>query len=139
MDRNQHLFAYGTLRRSYFPDKVAGIRDKLIFVGEGETNGLLYDIGTYPAAVRGDGTQKIKGDVFLLREPEQVLRIIDQYEGIDDASGTIGEFVRLKECIRLNSGGELLAWIYWYNQDVQGRISLSTGDYLEYLKLKKTT
>jgi len=139
MKPEQYLFAYGTLRKDYSPDPVPGIRDKLIYVGEAEASGLMYDLGAYPGAVRGGESGMIRGDVFLIRDPEKVLGQLDEYEGISRSTGRKAKFAREKSPITWGSGDRSYAWIYWYNLEVTGKTRITSGDYLKYLEKEKST
>lgn len=57
----------------------------------------------------------IRGAVFRLEEPEEVLRALDGYEGVDP--GGDGLFRRGVTAVRLDDGRTLRAWIYWYDRD----------------------
>jgi gamma-glutamylcyclotransferase (GGCT)/AIG2-like uncharacterized protein YtfP len=126
----QYLFAYGTLRQDYglaLLEKVAG---QMVYIGTGHVAGQLYDLGTYPGAVTTDSDAPvIKGDVFCLRDPEAVLSFLDEYEG--------DEYRRQVVAVNLGSGGQLMAWIYWYTGAADNAKAITAGDYLEYLKIKK--
>ncbi|HEY4336586.1 MAG TPA: gamma-glutamylcyclotransferase family protein [Puia sp.] len=123
-----YLFVYGTLRKSYdlkLKNKVAG---GLEYVGQAKVGATMYDIGRYPGAVRDRGGREVIGDVFLVNDPAAVFKVLDKYEGT--------EFVRKKGKVRMRRGGELNAWIYWYEPDPAGRTPIRHKDYLNYLKNK---
>lgn len=134
----EYIFLYGTLRRKYDLKLKNKVSEDWQYVGQGKIGAALYDLGRYPGAVRsGKGTEVI-GDVFLLTNAERALRILDKYEGIP-ASGVGGEFIRKKGKVRLRSGKEVNAWIYWYNFDPTNKIKIKNKDYLNYLKNKSTS
>lgn len=123
-----YLFVYGTLRRRYdlkLKDKVkAGWK----YVGQAKVAAALYDIGKYPGAVKDRSGREVVGDVFQVHHPEQVFRVLDAYEG--------KEFVRKKGKVRMRKGGEMNAWIYWYEPNPMGKRLIGQKDYLNYLKHK---
>src|SRR5262249_60526109 len=54
------LFAYGTLMRGYRLHRL--LAGRAAYLEEGEVQGFLFDLGTYPAALRGAG-RHIRGEV----------------------------------------------------------------------------
>src|SRR5262249_2027949 len=47
------LFVYGTLMRGYGLHRL--LAGRAAYLGEGEVQGFLFDLGAYPAALRGPG------------------------------------------------------------------------------------
>jgi gamma-glutamylcyclotransferase (GGCT)/AIG2-like uncharacterized protein YtfP len=131
-----YLFVYGTLRKNYDLKLKDQVKDKLQYVGQAKIGAVLYDLGRYPGAVKSKGEQEVVGDVFLLNDPARVLRILDKYEGIPEKAASTAEFVRKKGRVRLRSGRQVMAWIYWYNRDPKERKPIRYKDYLNYLKNK---
>lgn len=132
-----YLFVYGTLRKDYdlkLKDKVSA---DLQYVGQGKVGASMYDIGRYPGAVRSSGGDEVIGDVFRVTDVERVLKILDKYEGIT-ADGRPSEFVRKRTKIRLRSGKEVTAWVYWYNFDCSKKVKIKQKNYLNYLKNKSS-
>jgi gamma-glutamylcyclotransferase (GGCT)/AIG2-like uncharacterized protein YtfP len=132
-----YLFVYGTLRKDYKLKLKDRVRDRLQYMGRAKIGAALYDLGRYPGAVRNNKGPEVVGDVFLISEPQHVLRILDEYEGIRDSGGNDGEFIRKKGRVKLRSGQELNAWIYWYNRDTKELTPIRYKDYLNYLKNKR--
>ena len=146
---SQYLFAYGTLRKDYDLPVKTRIGNGLQYIGKAKLGACLYDLGHYPGAIpraaakagrtgkTSRGTEVI-GDVFLLRDPEKILRALDKYEGIDDRRPGDGEFVRKKSRVTCRSGKNITAWVYWYNREPGDRPRIRYKDYLNYLKNKRT-
>jgi gamma-glutamylcyclotransferase (GGCT)/AIG2-like uncharacterized protein YtfP len=132
----EYLFVYGTLRKNYDLKLKDRVKDKLQYVGQAKIGAALYDLGRYPGAVKSDKGQEVIGDVFLLRDPDKVLRILDKYEGIPEGGEKNTEFVRKKGRVQLRSGQQVNAWIYWYNADPTDKIKIKHKNYLNYLKNK---
>jgi gamma-glutamylcyclotransferase (GGCT)/AIG2-like uncharacterized protein YtfP len=123
-----YLFVYGTLRKSYelrLKEKIAG---DLEYLGQAKIGATMYDIGKYPGAVKDRSGREVIGDVFQVRDPAAVFRVLDKYEG--------AEFVRRKGRVRMRKGGELNVWVYWYDRDPAGKKPIRQKDYLNYLKNK---
>lgn len=132
---NQYLFVYGTLRKDYDLKLKNRVSEDMQYVGQGKVGASLYDIGRYPGAVRSSSGDEVVGDVFLMNDPERVLRILDKYEGIT-ADGRHSEFVRKRNRVRLRSGKQVNAWVYWYNFDLSKKVKIKQKNYLNYLKNK---
>ena len=131
-----YLFVYGTLRKNYDLKLKNRVKDGLEYVGQAKIGAALYDIGRYPGAVKDKTGKEVVGDVFLVNDPEGVFRVLDKYEGFAETSAANSEFVRRKGKVRLRSGKELNAWIYWYNFDLSGKTPIRYKNYLNYLKNK---
>jgi len=128
------LFVYGTLRRGYDLRLKERVKDDLQYVGQGKVGAALYDLGRYPGAVRSNRGDEVIGDVFLLDDSARVFRILDKYEGIGEGSG----FIRKRNKVRLRTGKQVTAWVYWYKGDTAGKVKIGQKDYLNYLKNKST-
>ena len=143
-EKKVYLFVYGTLRRELVkelaPAPVAGILCGLPYVGNGVIRGELYDLGSYPAAIAGsDFSTLVKGEVYLLTEPEATLMQLDVYEGCVQGEPEASLFVRRNELVRLETGEALSCWIYVYNDWVQGSAPIEGGDYVSYLASRHAT
>ena len=125
----EYLFVYGTLRNNYDLKLKNRVAKYLEYVGEAKIGARLYDLGRYPGAIK-DKTSEIIGDVFLLSDPEKVLKFLDDYEG--------SEYERKKEKVKLRSGKIIIAWMYWYKSVVKEEQRIFYKDYLNYLKKKST-
>lgn len=111
------LFVYGTLMRGYGLHRLLAGRAE--YLGEGEVQGLLFDLGAYPAAVRGAGSH-IRGELYRLASSE-LWQALDSAEGSQYHRGEVG--------VRLASGGEVTASIYWYVAPLGGAVPIPGGDY----------
>src|SRR3982074_1436456 len=96
-----YLFVYGTLRKDYDLKLKNKVADDLEYIGRARIGASLYDLGRYPGAVKNksavrnkpvrnkvaksrDGDEVI-GDVFLVSNPDRVLKILDKYEGYQES------------------------------------------------------
>ncbi|MFW6192941.1 MAG: gamma-glutamylcyclotransferase family protein [Gemmatimonadota bacterium] len=140
----RHLYVYGTLRSGgRAPASLRGLlRARGRKVGEGVVEGRLFHAGSYPAAVpvredddpagggedgNGQGRPEIRGVLYALEEPDEVLRALDGYEGVQPDDG--GLFRRDVVQVRLDDGRAREAWIYWYNRDPAGLPVIEGGDW----------
>jgi gamma-glutamylcyclotransferase (GGCT)/AIG2-like uncharacterized protein YtfP len=126
---NVYLFVYGTLRKDYGFGLMQQIADKIALAGQGWINAMLYDLGSYPAAVVGLQQNEITGDVYEVLDVEQVFSVLDDYEG--------PEYKREKVDVRMETGDVLKAWVYWYAGKLDKTLRIEENDYLNYLKNKK--
>lgn len=131
----EYLFVYGTLRKDYDLKLKNKVRDDLQYVGQGKVGASMYDIGRYPGAVRSSAGDEVIGDVFWVTDPERVFRILDKYEGVA-LDRPLSEFVRKRGKVRMRSGKQVTAWVYWYNFDPSKKVRIKHKDYLNYLKNK---
>jgi len=117
VDAEPLLFVYGTLMRG-FPLH-ALLEGRADSVGEGEAAGLLFDLGRYPAALRGGGGL-IRGEIYRLTDPS-LLRALDSAEGSQYHRGEVG--------VRLAGGRQVTARIYWYVGPLRRAVPIPGGDY----------
>jgi gamma-glutamylcyclotransferase (GGCT)/AIG2-like uncharacterized protein YtfP len=111
------LFVYGTLMRGFpLHALLEGRADSL---GDGEVAGLLFDLGRYPAALRGGGGV-VRGEVYRLKDPA-LWRALDSAEGSQYHRGEVG--------VRMAGGGQVTACIYWYVGPLDRAVPIPGGDY----------
>jgi gamma-glutamylcyclotransferase (GGCT)/AIG2-like uncharacterized protein YtfP len=111
------LFVYGTLMRGFRLHNLLAGRAE--YVGEGEVPGLLFDLGSYPAAIRGSGGS-VRGEVYRLPDPGFWVAL-DSAEGSQYHRGEVG--------VRMDSGGQVTACIYWHVGPLGGAVPIPGGDY----------
>jgi gamma-glutamylcyclotransferase (GGCT)/AIG2-like uncharacterized protein YtfP len=121
-----YLFVYGTLRSKVDIPVKQEIGKSWELIGESEITGNLYDMGDYPALVPGNNT--IKGEVYLVHDPEKVFGLLDSYEGY--------AYKRKQETVTLPDGNTVQAWVYWYQQSVEGKSLIGDKDYIAYIEKK---
>jgi gamma-glutamylcyclotransferase (GGCT)/AIG2-like uncharacterized protein YtfP len=138
MNSKNYLFVYGTLRKNFDLQLKQKVSSELEYLGKAKVEGMLYDIGDYPGAIKTKSGNEIVGDVFLVSDPEKVFKILDKYEGYSSDKVDTSEFVRTRNKVQLKSGKQLNAWIYWYNNELEGKPRIKYKDYFNYLKTKKT-
>jgi gamma-glutamylcyclotransferase (GGCT)/AIG2-like uncharacterized protein YtfP len=136
MDSKDYLFVYGTLRKGYDSPVRDQVSSGLYWIGQAKVKALLYDLGTFPGAVKTSGLNEILGDVFEVTDPKSVFQVLDRYEGYLENDPEKSEYIRVKTDVQMNSGNKLSVWIYWCNLDLQGKPVIKNKDYLRYLKKK---
>ncbi|SEN52076.1 Uncharacterized conserved protein YtfP, gamma-glutamylcyclotransferase (GGCT)/AIG2-like family [Mucilaginibacter gossypiicola] len=128
---NQFLFVYGTLLQpgNQFADYLS---KHCKFISEGKIKGRLYDIGDYPGAVIDDREERyIYGRIFMMDDPETILKIVDDYEGIGDVYHHPQEYTREQVNI-LTIDNNINCWMYLYNLSVSNCRQIISGDYMQY-------
>lgn len=125
------LFVYGTLRRHTGSEMYRLLARYADFVAEGTYQGRLYRIGDYPGAVPSeDPSERVKGEVWFLRESDSVLRELDQYEGCGPGFPEPTEYARRRQEILLADGTARIACVYIYNRPTDDLVRISSGDFL---------
>ena len=114
---SQYLFVYGTLCR-----KAGHAMHRLLvrhaeYVGEGHFTGQLFRVGQYPGAMTSsDPNDKVFGELYRLRSPQQLLPRLDAYEGCAPSDPPPYQFVRRRLRVQLDGGAEKTAWVYLLNR-----------------------
>ncbi len=126
----KYLFVYGTLMRGMDSNElmdIAGAR----FVGPACITGDLYDLGSYPAAVKGEAPQAtVVGEIYEIAH-SGAIEVLDQYERCnpeDEASLFIREIATAK---RMDTGKPVRVWTYFYNprRSLSRAKRIASGDY----------
>jgi gamma-glutamylcyclotransferase (GGCT)/AIG2-like uncharacterized protein YtfP len=98
------LFVYGTLRREGPAHRrLDGAR----FVATGTIAGTLYDLGRFPGVHRAARARtRVAGEVYEMNVADagRMVAALDRYEG--------PLFRRARVRVRLDGGGERVAWTY---------------------------
>ncbi len=130
---NGYLFVYGTLLAKD-NQYAAYLRQHCKLAGAGKFKGRLYDIGEYPGAVIDlNGDQYVYGSIYLMDRAEEVLKVIDAYEGLGINDPQPYEYIR--DLVDIEIDNRIVACcVYIYNWPVSGKELISGGDYLRYTK-----
>ena len=114
---SQYLFVYGTLCRNAGHPMHQLLVRHAAYAGEGHFNGRLFRVGHYPGAMTSsDPNDKVFGELYRLRSPQQLLSRLDAYEGCAPSDPRPHQFVRRRLRVRLDNGGEKMAWVYLLNR-----------------------
>ncbi|UOB17213.1 gamma-glutamylcyclotransferase family protein [Abyssalbus ytuae] len=133
MEKNTYLFVYGTLM-SHFKTPIANyLRENSNYIGKGYFHGLLYDLGNYPGAVyKEDKTKKVYGEIYTLKDFMNSIKILDDYEGINDPVFNIYK----REIIKVFSNNtEYECYTYLYKNATNKLKIIDGGNYLLYLNI----
>ena len=122
------LFVYGTLCRGLSRNDILRHAE---YLGPALTQGVLTDMGQYPALNPGEGT--VIGEVYQIAG-EDILDRLDEIEGYKGDIINESLYRREKQAVRLFSTGEWVdAHIYIYNRPSSSVIPIPGGDYRRYL------
>jgi gamma-glutamylcyclotransferase (GGCT)/AIG2-like uncharacterized protein YtfP len=108
------LFVYGTLHPSQAPEELRAIVAQFQDIGKGTITGELLDLCDYPGVLLHGKQNTIHGTVFAL--PEDILPILDAYEGYDPNDPANSLFCREQIAVTMDDGHQETHWIYLYNQ-----------------------
>lgn len=127
----EYLFVYGTLRRGTETNMHQLLAQHSDFVGHATCQGRLYRIAHYPGAVPSDDpAQRVKGEVYALREPASLLPALDEYEECGPGAAEPAEYARVRQEVVLSDGRSLIAWVYLYRRPTAGLAEIVAGDFL---------
>lgn len=139
MEKNFRLFVYGSLRSGFHHPAFEYIARHFSFVDKGKIRGVVYDIGSFPGAVKTNGESFIVGEVYVIKNEDEfdwTIAQLDDYEGVDAEEGETPLFKRALTEVYLDNGEKTQAWAYWFNGDFTGKPVITSGDALQYYQEK---
>ena len=133
------LFVYGSLRSGFRSPAYEYISQYFDLVGDAKVRGLLFDLGTYPAAKPTPENKFIIGELYRVRHQNEftwAMGQLDDYEGVTVAYDEMQLYRR--ELTEVYCDDKVThAWIYWYNGNVNDKPVIESGDVLLYMEQKK--
>ena len=123
---SEYLFLYGTLMRGLGAMDSLAAASCLRFLRKAQVRGQLYDLGSYPGLLPGQG--QVCGEVYEVLDP-QIWSILDPYEDYfpGDETGSL----YLREQLELSDGSGRV-WTYIYNNKVDEGSLVADGDWRRY-------
>ena len=128
-------FFYGTLMTPFNRRGRHLIDQYLAYAGRGSIAAALFDLGIYPAAVP-DSESRVWGEVYEILSPPAVLTVLDEIEGYRASEPEASLYNRLRTPVTLENGEVVDAWAYFYNAPLGRAERITSGDYLEHLRVK---
>jgi gamma-glutamylcyclotransferase (GGCT)/AIG2-like uncharacterized protein YtfP len=126
------LFVYGTLMRGFDHPMAQLLSRGADFLGPARCRGRLYLVKHYPGLVLSeDADDVVFGDLFRLRQPDELLREFDMYEACGEGFAAPTEYVRQRLAVTGDDGAPSEAWTYVYNWPVEGLPRIASGRFLE--------
>ena len=133
----KRLFVYGSLMEGFFNYKKS-LEGKVISRIPARVRGLLYHQNRkgYPAMVGGKGW--VRGEFLELKDFETLISLCDTIEKYYSPGNPENEYERKASQVELESGGEVLAHVYWYARNDLGSpgnpaFLIASGDWREYM------
>lgn len=136
--QSNYLFVYGSLLSGFKNPAYEYITRYFELIGPATTNGTLYDLGNYPAAVPDESGRSIIGELYKIRNTNQLsyaIAQLDGYEGLNPEAGEIPNYKRAISIVSCNKE-QVEAWVYWFNHAIAHYPVIASGDVLEYLRSK---
>jgi gamma-glutamylcyclotransferase (GGCT)/AIG2-like uncharacterized protein YtfP len=136
---NHHLFVYGSLLSGFKSPAYEYISRYFDLLAPARVQGMLYDMGEYPAAIPVDSQHHIEGELYCIRNVSEftwAMAQLDDYEGVLVEHNEAPLYRR--ELVTVHSeDASHTAWIYWFNGDVTGRPVIPSGNLLEYIAAQR--
>jgi gamma-glutamylcyclotransferase (GGCT)/AIG2-like uncharacterized protein YtfP len=130
-DRQDLLFVYGTLMRSFDHPMAKLLSRSADFVGDARCRGRLYLVKHYPGLVLSDDASDVVfGELLRLHTPEASLVTFDDYEGCGP-DVVSPQYLRQLLPVTLNDGTVSQAWTYVYNRPVAKLKRIASGRFQE--------
>jgi len=129
------VFFYGTLMSGFRRAGRQRIDSELQPEGRGSIQAALFDLGIYPAAVPASDSC-VWGEVYRMKNPDVVLSELDEIEGYRASEPDTSLYTRVETPVTLEDGRIADAWVYFYNAPLGRAERISSGDYLQHLKVK---
>ena len=124
-DFKRCVFVYGTLRKGQERD-INRLEPAPDFIGNGQINGTLYDLGSYPG-VRLGGLKWVQGEVYQIT-PE-LERQLDEIEEVWPQQ--TGEYVKCEVAVQF-ARKMLTCLVYEVNQvRAHGQEVIAFGDWVK--------
>jgi len=130
------VFFYGTLMSGFKRRGRERLDAKLTSVGRGSIHAALFDVGLYPAAVPASDAS-VQGELHRMSDAAAVLRELDEIEGFRPEQPDSSLYLRQETLVTLTDGRSELAWTYFYNAPLGNAPRIESGDYLDYLRVKR--
>jgi len=129
------VFFYGTLMSGFKRRGRARLGSKLTPIGRGSIHAALFDVGLYPAAIPANDAL-VQGELHRMSD-DTVLHELDEIEGFRPEEPDASLYRRLETPVTLDDGRTELAWTYFYNAPLGNAPRIESGDYLDYLRVKR--
>jgi gamma-glutamylcyclotransferase (GGCT)/AIG2-like uncharacterized protein YtfP len=130
--KSDRLFVYGTLMRGFDHPMAQLLSRSADFIGEARCQGRLYLVKHYPGLIlSGDPNEVVFGELYRLRQPDELLREFDMYEACGEGFAEPTEYIR--QMLRVTRDGQPVdeAWTYIYNWPVARLPRIASGRFLE--------
>jgi gamma-glutamylcyclotransferase (GGCT)/AIG2-like uncharacterized protein YtfP len=139
MENTAHkLFVYGSLRSGFRHPAYEYVSKYFELVSHARVKGCLYDMGNFPAAMPCKDEAFIVGELYALKDGSDfnwAIEQLDDYEGVNPEEGEKPMYRRELTTV-LYDDTSTIAWIYWFNGEVEGHPVIVSGDVLQFFHQK---
>jgi gamma-glutamylcyclotransferase (GGCT)/AIG2-like uncharacterized protein YtfP len=129
------VFFYGTLMSGFKRPGRERLDSKLTPIGRGSIHAALFDVGLYPAAIPATDAL-VQGELHRMSD-DTVLHELDEIEGFRPEEPDASLYRRLEARVTLDDGRTEVAWTYFYNAPLGNSPRIESGDYLDYLRVRR--
>ena len=132
------LFVYGSLRSGFQHPAYDYISKHFSLVSEGKVKGLMFDMGSYPAAISTTEEAFIIGELYELKPNSNfawAIEQLDAYEGVNPEEGETQLYRRELTDVYYN-GNTATAWIYWFNGLIEDKPAIISGNIFDFVQQK---
>jgi gamma-glutamylcyclotransferase (GGCT)/AIG2-like uncharacterized protein YtfP len=132
----EYVAVYGSLMSDLPPEDAPDFAGYFDPSGPCTIEGCLYDLGSYPGLVAGEGT--VKGELYRLKFPlsdprsVQAFRALDKFERF--SAHKVRESLYVRQVVRLKEPAGLDVWVYIYNRQTQDLPLVPNGDWREHIR-----
>jgi gamma-glutamylcyclotransferase (GGCT)/AIG2-like uncharacterized protein YtfP len=128
---SDHLFVYGTLMRDFDHPMAKLLSHGADFLGEARCRGRLYLVKHYPGLMLSDDLDDVVfGELYRLRQPDELLREFDMYEACGEGFAPPTEYIRQMLSVTSRDGAVSEAWTYIYNWPVAHLPRIASGRFM---------
>ncbi|HKK75083.1 MAG TPA: gamma-glutamylcyclotransferase family protein [Saprospiraceae bacterium] len=135
--QSDYIFVYGSLMATVRSRVARTFHEQAEFVGAGQIQGILYDLGQYPGLILSAEEHYVQGHVFRLLNKDTLLPFLDEYEGLIPEQPELSEYRREIAQVKI-SDQPYHCWMYLYNQSTNDLPLIESGNYLHYLENNPT-
>lgn len=126
------LFVYGTLRKAFPAHSM--IEEYFSFGCNAQIRGVLYDEGSFPAAVPTEAELFIQGELYKLKNDDL---FVEAFAKLDEYEETQNELFVRETTIVFADNNSIKAWVYWYIKSVENFDVIESGDAVVYYNNQK--
>ncbi|MEM9685162.1 MAG: gamma-glutamylcyclotransferase family protein [Pseudomonadota bacterium] len=130
LEAEQLIGLYGTLRDPEVRRSL-GLAGRLRRLGRFRLQGILFDLGPYPALAPGDAV--VHGELFEIVD-RTAFAIMDDFEEFSPADPARSAYIRE---IWPMDDPDVRCWVYRYNRPVRGLPRVLGGDWLARRKRRR--
>lgn len=130
-----HIFFYGTLMQGFDLRRRIGIDRLVELVGPATTRAALFDLGSYPGAIKGNGS--VRGELYRMLDPRTLLLHLDAVEGYERDAAWRSLYVREAVTLTTDRGADMTAWVYFYARCVGDAVWIPSGDYRTHVERRR--